>query len=259
MALLAAIVCLIAGCSDSSSEPTSEAPIATNATTTTMPPPPEIRVAGWTAVDPPKNAGKANVHWFRGANGQYVAVATPAKSPPWPMVIYYHGGSGLFPIETNWLPQLARAGYAVVTGCWNAGSTDGVSCPGVTNPGEGVVGINQFAKKLPGADLERVAVMGVSSGGAPAALTPDKNVKALIADSGFAPGLRDVVAPILVLTGGKDPGNAAEQAWARQLRDAGETVETKHYENGEHVVTLAPDTTKDATAVVIDFLNRRLS
>jgi acetyl esterase/lipase len=249
----------VAACSSSGTKSGSDQPAGTVATTTTTTATPEIRVAGWSATDPPTNNGKADVQWFRGAHGQIIAVALPTRPQPYPVVVYYHGSSGLFPKEVEWTKRLSDAGHAVVTGCWTPGAPDTVQCPALNNPGTSIGAIFDFATKMPAIDPNRIAVMGVSSGAAPAALTPDSRVKALVADSGLTAQPPNLVAPILVLSGARDPRSASVQAWAKQLRDAGETVEAKEYPNGEHVVTIGPDTTNEATATVIDFLNRKLA
>jgi dienelactone hydrolase len=249
-----ALVIVVAGCS--SSENRSQPPAPTS--TTAAPKQPALHVAGWSPVARPTNGSDAEVRWFQGANGQLVSVALPDRQQPFPVVVYYHGSSGLFPSEVAWTTQLAKAGYAVVAGCWAPGASDTVQCPNITNPGAGVGGIYDFATKMPGVDTNRIAVMGVSSGAAPAALSPDTRVKAIVADSGLTPQPPNLVAPILVMSGARDPRSAGVQAWAKQLHDAGETVESKLYDDGDHVVTIDSNTTRVATGDVIDFLNRTL-
>jgi dienelactone hydrolase len=243
-----------AGCGDDDTRSAN----AAIANTTTAPQKPAAQIAGWSPVDRPTNGSNAAVQWYRAANGQLASVALPARPQPFPVVVYYHGSSGLFPSEVAWTAELAKAGFAVVAGCWSPGASDTVQCPNITNPGAAVGGIYDFATKLPGVDTDRIAVMGVSSGAAPAALSSDTRVKAIVADSGLTPQPPNLVAPILVMSGAHDPRSTGVQAWAKQLHDAGETVESKLYPNGDHVVTTDPHTTRAATADVVEFLNRRL-
>jgi hypothetical protein len=176
----------LSACGGDDDDATTAATVATvpKTTTTTVRATQAVSVDGWTSVTRRANGSDADVQWFQGPNDQLVAVALPVAKPPFPVVVFYHGGSGLFPQSVTWTTKLADAGFAVVTGCWSPGASDTVQCPKVTNPEAGVGGIFDFATKLPGGDPKRFAVVGISSCAAPAALTTDVRVHALVTDSG---------------------------------------------------------------------------
>jgi dienelactone hydrolase len=232
---------------------------ASASTTKTEPPRPPLEVAGWTPVGAPPNGGSAAVKWFQSTNGQLIAVAVPAGSQPFPVLVYYHGASGLFSVSMDWSQRLADAGYAVVLGCWNPGSPDTVQCPNVTDEAAATKAIFDFATNLPGSDPNRLAVMGVSSGAGAALNISDPRIDALVIDCGRTRDAIDVVAPILVLTSTLDPNSPSHQAWAHDLQAAGEDVTLKTLTTGGHAVTAQPDSVDEATADVIAFLNDQVN
>ena len=252
--VLAAFALMCAACSSSDDTAArSTQPVA--ATTTTRP---ALAVEGWTRVSRPPNGGTADVQWLQGPNGQLAAVALPAAdTEPFPVIVYFHGGSGLFDVQVDYIPKLAAAGYGVVAGCWNAGLPDGVQCPNVADPGVAVQALTALTANLPGADPQRLAAMGVSSGVGPA-VAPDDRVHAIVADSGRTALALELGAPILVLSGKNDQINAAVEQWAADLQAAGNDVDNSFHPNGGHVVTLDPATSAAATKAVIAFLDDKL-
>jgi len=233
---------------------TSDSPPETVSTTTTL----AERESDWSPVAKPANSGTADVSWFRSTSGQYVALALPDRPAPFPVVVYYHGAAGLSSPSIDWMPNLARAGYAVVAGCWNPGDPGTVPCPAVTNTPAAERAMYEFAKTVPGVDAERIAMMGISAGVDSAVIQRGPSVRAIVADSGFTPELPDLDAPVLVLGSKRDPLITRIEAWAARLRRAGETVETQIFENGDHVVTRQADTGQGATADIVRFLDAHL-
>jgi dipeptidyl aminopeptidase/acylaminoacyl peptidase len=252
--ILLVLASAMAGCSSSDDGSTSDSQPEKVTTTTTL----AKRESGWSPVAKPANSGTTDVSWFRSKSGQYVAVALPDRPAPFPVVVYYHGAAGLFSPSIDWMPNLARAGYAVVAGCWNTGSPDSVPCPAVTNTPAAERAMYDFATKVSGVDPERVAMMGISAGVDSAVVQRGTSVRAIIADSGSTLVLPDLHAPLLVLGSKRDPRIPRIEAWVARLQRAGETVETHVFENGDHVVTLRADTGQAATADVVRFLDAHL-
>jgi dienelactone hydrolase len=244
----------MAGCSSSDDGSSSESRPDTVSTTTT----PAKRASGWSPVAKPVNGGTADVSWFRSTSGQYVALARPDRPAPFPAVVFYHGAAGLSAPSIDWMPNLARAGYAVVAGCWNPGDPGSVPCPAVTDTPAAEQAMYEFARTVPGVDAKRIALMGISAGVDSIVVRRGTGVRAIVADSGFTPEPPDLAAPILVLGSRRDPLITRIEAWADRLRRTGETVEKKIFENGDHVVTRQADTGPPATAEVVRFLDTHL-
>ena len=243
----------IAGCSSDDGS-SSGSPSETVSTTTTR----AKRASGWSPVAKPANSGTADVSWFRSTSGQYVALALPDRPAPFPAVVFYHGAAGLSSPSIDWMPNLARAGYAVVAGCWNPGDPGSVPCPAVTDTPAAEQAMYEFARTVPGVDAKRIALMGISAGVDSIVVRRGTGVRAIVADSGFTPELPDLDAPILVLGSRRDPLFTRIEAWAGRLQRAGETVETQVFENGDHVVTRQADTGQAATADIVRFLDNHL-
>jgi dienelactone hydrolase len=116
-----------------------------------------------------------------------------------------HGASGLSRDFLTLADEVARAGFLVVVGCWQAGEakTPGnVVCADATpqadwiadpaaNSGKELIAM---AKSLPDAQANRVGLYGVSRGGHAAlwAASTGAGVKAVVAD---APAHRPAIAP----------------------------------------------------------------
>ena len=244
----------LAGCSSSDDGSTSDSQPETLSTTTTL----AKRESGWSPVAKPANSGTADVSWFRSKSGQYVALALPDRPAPFPVVVYYHGAAGLSSPSIDWMSNLARAGYAVVAGCWNPGDPGSVACPAVTDTPAAERAMYEFATTVPGVDAERIAMMGISAGVESAVIQRGPSVRAIVADSGSTLEPPDLNAPILVLGSKRDPRITRFEAWAARLQGAGETVETHIYEGGDHVVTRQADTGQAATADIVQFLDAHL-
>lgn len=243
-----------AGCSSSDDGSTSGSQPQTGSTTTTLP----KRGSGWSPVAAPANGGTADVSWFRSKSGQYVALALPDRPAPFPVVVYYHGAAGLSSASIDWMPNLARAGYAVVAGCWNPGEPFAVRCPDDLDTPAAETAMYEFAKTVPGVDAKRIAMMGISAGVESAVIPRGPSVRAIVADSHAMGELPDLNAPILVLGSRRDPRITAIEAWAAGLQRAGATVETQFFENGDHVVTRQSDTGQAATEDIVRFLDANL-
>jgi acetyl esterase/lipase len=221
-----------------------------------------LAAAGWSPTAPPANAGSRAASWYRSAppdgTSQLVAVDIPPGPGPFPVVVYFHGSSGLFPNSIDWTAALVDAGYAVVIGCWAPGEDDSVQCPEVPDPGTAASNLAAVGDLVVGSSGSGVAFFGLSSGVTPTVLGHSTNLRALVADSGCPQQVMDLTAPVLVLSSRKDPIFSCIEGWADGLQRAGLTVETKYYDDGGHVVHLNPDTTAASTAAIVDYLDRRL-
>jgi dienelactone hydrolase len=215
------------------------------------------------------------------------AVYRPPGPGPHPVVVVYHGGSGLAPGFLPIADSFAGAGFLTVVGCWQSNPTL-AGLPGSGNvdcsqaPLLGVVisdremgtprALIAAARGLPGARGDRVGVFGTSMGGYPAlaAAAFPGEVQAVVVDSGAyrpPPPAPDAVnlakairTPVLILHGTADGSEpvADARAYESVARGLGNPVESHYYEGVGHPVGFRPETRDDVLARARAFFARHL-
>ncbi len=190
------------------------------------------------------------------------------RGRPFPVVVVLHGQGGMGFDLPSWANRLARAGFITVTGCWDyiTGSVESspVPCPHDLALAAGAIdALIRVSRGQKAARKDAVAVYGESLGGFVLyqQLETRRDVRAAIIDSGM--GLADarkVTAAVLIL-GATGDGNVPIQSQRhcyQQLLDAGKPVEAHFYDGAAHVVVSDPRYSDDATARIVDFLQRHL-
>jgi dienelactone hydrolase len=232
--------------------------------------------SGWTPIDPPAGIEAPGADWIlvdAPDGGKLVAaVYRPTGPGPFPIVVVYHGGSGLagFPPIADFF---ARAGFLSVAGCWQYSATvaglDGGANVCSRAPPLGVVladrelktprALIAAARALPDARGDRVGAFGTSMGGYPAlaAAAFAGEVQAVVVDSGVyrppppAPDAvdlaKDIRVPVLILHGTADaPAPVADaRAYERLARGLGNPIASHYYEGVGHAVGFRPETRDD--------------
>jgi len=148
---------------------------------------------------PPRTAKAASpfnefrsAQWVRveGANGRrfLAAIMRPKGVGPFPAVVVLHGGDGLNTSYLSLASDLARSGFVVVTGCWQAANT---VCSEATPLGEWVADpaahsgkeLISLARTLPKVQADRIGLYGLSRGGHAAlwAASTGAHVQAVVA------------------------------------------------------------------------------
>ena len=223
----------------------------------------------WKATAAPSGDSADGVQWIAisGAGGraqhvQLAAVARPSGGGPFPVLVALHGSGGLDWGFVKWASTLARSGFLVVTGCWNAAGP--IGCPKTyeTRPRTGAA-LVAAAASLPGADSSRLGVFGFSAGGfiTFAMLAQRADIKAAVVDSSLAEGdIATVRSPVLMLVGDIDAVvKPAEQLdTAQRLLAAGKPVTVTEYPGVGHGVVFDPGVGAQATQLTIDFFRKQL-
>ena len=155
--------------------------------------------------------------------------------------------------QIDWSAKLARAGYLVVVGCWNA--TWICLRPPASDAADRLV---DLAEALPDARKGLVALVGLGNQGGVIAINTAAHrddIGAIVSDTGVSPG--DVPkAPILLFS--SDSTADAVQAYATALRDHGVVVETKTFTPGSQGNVMVLDTQGPATEAILSFLGKNL-
>jgi dienelactone hydrolase len=256
-----------------------------------------IASCGHPALTPPQMAQASappgldapGAHWYKlvGANGHtfLTAVLTPEGTGPFPVVVVLHGASGLSKGYLTLAEDVARAGFLVVVGCWQAGAakTPGnVVCADATpqadwiadpaaNSGKELIAM---AKSLPNAQANRVGLYGISRGGHAAlwAASAGAGVKAVVADAPAyrpaitpAPGSpQDVLArldvPLLIMHGTADKSIPVEQSreYERAARALGKSIAVAYFEGIGHETSFQPASQVEARQRAIAFFREKL-
>ncbi len=176
----------------------------------------------------------------------------PPGEGPFPVVVVLHGSPyGLRDEVVDWGPDLTRAGFVTVVGCyfkgtntlrvdesgtWMAQRTPGVGkdlnpCPEApkiedAHPVQNVIALMDAGRRVPGARSDRVGLLGWSDGGGVATVVASSgaNVQAVVAVSGGFDRtdlknfplpislVQSLGAPLLILHGTKDDTVPVEAA-----------------------------------------------
>jgi dienelactone hydrolase len=227
--------------------------------------------------------------WYKldGSNGRkfLTAVLRPQGTGPFPVVVVLHSAGGLGKSYLSLAEDLARAGFLVVVGCWQAGEarTPGNAiCSEATPQAEWVADpasnsgkeLIAMAKTLPNAQADRVGLYGISRGGHAAlwAASTGARVQAVVADAPAhrpaltpaPPSSQDVVArldaPLLILHGTADRAIPVEQSreYERTARALGKSIAVVYFEGVGHMPSLLPESQIEARQRAIAFLREKL-
>lgn len=237
----------------------------------------------------PPGIDAPGAQWYKleAANGHkfLTAILRPQGTGPFPVVVVLHGAGGLAKGHLSIAEDLARAGFLVVVGCWQAGEggrpgnavcseatpqADWVADP-AANSGKELIAM---AKTLPDARADRVALYGISRGGHAAlwAASTGAGVQAVVADApAHRPAIKpapaspqDVVArldaPLLILHGTADKVIPVEQSreYERAARALGKSIAVVYFEGIGHMPSLRPESQIEARQRAIAFLRERL-
>lgn len=242
-----------------------------------------------TPASAPPGVEAPGAQWYKldGSNGHrfLTAVLRPQGTGPFPVVVVLHGSGGLTKNYLSLAEDLARAGFLVVVGCWQAGEapTPGNAiCSEATpqakwvadpaaNSGKELIAM---AKTLPNAQADRVGLYGISRGGHAAlwAASTGAGVQAVVADGpAHRPAIspapassQDVVArldtPLLIMHGTKDTVIPVEQSreYERAARAFGKSIAVVYFDGIGHMPSLLPESQVAARQRAIAFFREKL-
>jgi dienelactone hydrolase len=225
---------------------------------------------------------------IQGSDGRkfLTAILRPEGTGPFPVVVVLHGSNGLTKEYLSVAEDVARAGFLVVFGCWQAGQTqtDGnricseatpqarwVADP-AANSGKELIAM---ARTLPDGRADRIGLFGLSRGGHAAlwAASTGANVQAVVVDApAHAPNidpapakplgvLVGLTAPVLMMHGTADSVIPVEQSreYERAARAVGKPVTTVYFDGVGHMTTVVPESQAEARDRAITFLKKYLS
>lgn len=261
--------------------------------------PDPVFVPTWRETSPQSNRrGErlTNAQWIEiDAPGRYqllAAVYRPSGPGPFPVVVLLHGGGGFDTTTPVLGVALAEAGFLTLAGCWFSGTNPEsnptpppsyVHCPsGPPFAGNALAALRyadtlvSVARALPGADRDRIGLVGRSRGAMAAAQLASigTEVRAVVADSGdyvgefypFDPDptiklAQNLAAPLLLLHGTADDVATFDEvlAYEAALQRYGKDYEAHYYDGGRHVLleSSKPEFI-DARARAIAFLRTQL-
>lgn len=228
--------------------------------------------------------------WVRleGTNGTrfLTAILRPEGPGPFPVVVVLHGSNGLTRSYMAVAQDVARAGFLVVFGCWQAGEAPGPGnelCSEATPQAAWVADpaahcgkeLISLARGLPGAIAGSVGLYGLSRGGHAAlwAASTGAGVQAVVVDAPAhspnitpAPSkpltvLAGLTTPLLLMHGTKDSVIAVEQSreYERAALALGKQLEVAYFEGAGHMASVAPESQADARKRAIAFFREHLS
>jgi carboxymethylenebutenolidase len=214
---------------------------------------PDVVGAQWTTIE--------------GASGQkfLTAILRPEGTGPFPVVVVLHGSDGLTMAYMSVAEDVARAGFLVVCGCWQAGQTQTEGnriCAEATPQAEWVADpaahsgkeLIALARSLPGARADRIGLYGLSRGGHAAlwAASTGADVQAVVVDApAHTPAinphpakpldvLAELAAPLLMMHGTADKMVPVEQSreYEQAARALGKPLVVAYFEGVGHMASV---------------------
>lgn len=242
-----------------------------------------------TPASAPPGVDAPGARWYKldGSNGRkfLTAILRPEGTGPFPVVVVLHSAGGLSQSYLSLAGDVARAGFLVVVGCWQAGEarTPGNAvCSEATPQVEWVADpaansgkeLIAAAKTLPDARANRIGLYGISRGGYAAlwAASTGAGVQAVVADApAHRPAITpapasslDVVArldaPLLILHGTADQAIPVERSreYERAARALGKSIAVVYFEGIGHMPSMLPESQVEARQRAIAFLREKL-
>jgi carboxymethylenebutenolidase len=208
-------------------------------------------------------------------------VFRPISGGPFPVVVILHGSEGVHQGYVQWAPNFARSGYLTIVGCWFGTTAGQYPCPSVPALGapnlyaaRNVAAQIDAAKRLPGAQSDRVGLIGNSLGGGMVALAASSGVdvragvaisgafESVIsrADSTALAAVGNLRAPLLILHGTADANVPVREArtYEERARRLGKRVESFYYEGAGHGLPWMPGVADDVFRRSVGFLDQTL-
>jgi dienelactone hydrolase len=233
---------------------------------------PDVAGAQWTKIE--------------GANGRkfLTAILRPEGTGPFPVVVVLHSAGGLSRGNMSVAEDVARAGFLVVYGCWQAGNRQNEGnrlCAEATPQADWAADpaahsgkeLIALARTLPGARADRIGLFGISRGGHAAlwAASTGAGVQAVVADApAHTPASNPSAKPLNVLAGLEAPllmmhGTADQLVPVEQSREyeraalaLGKPLVVVYFEGVGHMVSLIKESQAEARQRAIAFLREHL-
>jgi len=233
----------------------------------------------------------AGAQWIKieGASGRkfLTAILRPEGTGPFPVVVLLHSAGGLNRGNMSVAEDVARAGFLVVYGCWQAGNRKNEGnrlCAEATPQAEWAADpaahsgkeLIALARTLPGARADRIGLFGISRGGYAVlwAASTGADVQAVVADAPAHKPTADphptkttldvlsgLAAPLLIMHGTADQRTPVEQSreYERAARALGKPIVVKYFEGVGHQVSRKKESRAEARQRAIAFLREHLS
>jgi dienelactone hydrolase len=244
---------------------------------------PAVRLSEIAAPSATRVAGARWVTIESEGNRKFItAIFKPEGNGPFPVVVVLHGASGLQDRYLEVAAELARHGFLVIAGCWQAAKFPIPICAQATPQDEWVADpaknsgkeLIAAARGLPEARTDRTALYGMSRGGHAAlwAAASGAPVQAIVLDgAAHSPAMAvpppstlgiasKVSAPVLLMHGTNDHVIPVDQSreYEKAARAAGKPVVAVYFDGGGHMVSVETATRPEAIEQAVAFLREHL-